>query len=55
MFVYDPLQNNSECTPFEEAITEPQEEEQPKTLLEVRDTVLFFCFFLNAAVNVNKL
>lgn len=40
MFVYEPLQNNSECTPFEEAITEPQEEEQPKTLLEVRDTVL---------------
>lgn len=39
MFVYEPLQNNSECTPFEEAITEPQEEEQPKTLLEVRDTV----------------
>lgn len=27
--------NNSECTPFEEAITEPQEEEQPKTLLEM--------------------
>lgn len=54
MFVYDPLQNNSECTPFEEAITEPQEEEQPKTLLEVRDTV-FFVVFLNAAVNVNKL
>lgn len=51
MFVYEPLQNNSECTPFEEAITEPQEEEQPKTLLEVRDTVLK----KNAAVNVNKL
>ncbi|GAA6226296.1 pre-mRNA-splicing factor SLU7 [Lates japonicus] len=33
--------NNSECVPFEEGITEPQEEEQPKSLLEMhRDKMM---------------
>uniref|UniRef100_A0A4W6EA12 Pre-mRNA-splicing factor SLU7 n=1 Tax=Lates calcarifer TaxID=8187 RepID=A0A4W6EA12_LATCA len=33
--------NNSECVPFEEGIAEPQEEEQPKTLLEMhRDKMM---------------
>ncbi|XP_030594966.1 pre-mRNA-splicing factor SLU7 [Archocentrus centrarchus] len=27
--------NNSDCTPFEEAVTEPKEEEEPKSLLEM--------------------
>ncbi|XP_044220276.1 pre-mRNA-splicing factor SLU7 [Thunnus albacares] len=27
--------NNTDCVPFEEGLTEPQEEEQPKTLLEM--------------------
>lgn len=32
-------QNNTDCVPFEEGLTEPQEEEQPKSLLEVSDTL----------------
>lgn len=45
------LQNNSDCTPFEEAITEPTEEEEPKSLLEVRDTE---SILINAAVNEHE-
>lgn len=37
-FYFINLQNTSECVPFEEGLTEPQEEEeQPKSLLEVSD------------------
>lgn len=36
-FYFNNLQNTSDCVPFEEGLTEPQEEEQPKSLLEVRD------------------
>ncbi|XP_053284604.1 pre-mRNA-splicing factor SLU7 isoform X1 [Pleuronectes platessa] len=33
--------NNTDCVPFEEDLTEPQEEEQPKTLLEMhRDKLM---------------
>lgn len=30
------MKNNSDCAPFEESLTQPQEEEPPKSLLEVR-------------------
>ncbi len=29
------LKSNSDCVPFEEGLAEPEEEEPPKTLLEV--------------------
>lgn len=34
------MKNNSDCAPFEESLTQPQEEEPPKSLLEVRLQIL---------------
>lgn len=34
------VKNNSECVPFEESLTQPQEEEPAKSLLEVRLRIL---------------
>lgn len=37
---FNNLKNNSDCVPFDEGLTEQQEEEQPKTLLEVSEQLL---------------
>lgn len=38
IYFFSNVKNNSDCAPFEESLTQPQDEEPPKTLLEVRLT-----------------